>query len=107
MSEFADCVPWDLIYNEEKRKLISTFIPASDSTYIPSSISPEYLAVGCIYIESSSGISSNSTISNLFGEVDGHKLKKIKEKEECEGTKQGRCAVCNRRAMWFCAHPMS
>ena len=79
MSEFADCVAWDLIYNEEKKDAPSTFITTSGSPSTSSSIGSKYPGVNCISIESP--LSSMSTITNLFDEVEGHQLKRTEERE--------------------------
>ena len=107
MTEFADCVAWDLINNEDRKDMPPSFIPSSNSTCIPSPLSSEHPVVSCITVEASSGSSTMSPITTALSELDGHRLEKVSEMEGGKRLKRNRCSGgCTKKVLYFCAHPM-
>ena len=102
MTEFADCVAWDLIIKKLGKKMPPSFIPSSNSTCIPSPLSSEHSVVTFISVQPSSGSSRISAITTVLSEVDGHRLEKVIETEVGGRLKQSRCSGgCNKKKVLF------
>ena len=105
LTDFADRLAWDLIYNNDRKEARSTFISS-----LQTQPSVDGIEVSCVTITSpTSAVSSVSGTSS--GEQSGLMKHKLKKSDKREGDKSQRfcrqaCITCGKKCSLYCEHPM-